>query len=257
MCRWLAYSGKPIFLEDVVINPEHSLIWQSQHARESKLEVNGDGFGLGWYGEKETPAVYHEVMPAWSDENLLDLTAHIRAGTFFTHIRASTGTSVNRSNCHPFRFKKWLFMHNGQISAYSKVRRHLERMLPDALYECRKGSTDSELMFYLLVANDLDGDPIKAMQKMWAQVCKINEEAGNGRSLRFTSALSDGENVYAIRASNDNKAPSLYYRELDAGTLVVSEPLDDDRSKWTHIEENSVMCIHNGGIADFRMFALG
>ena len=71
MCRFLAYSGDAIFLEDLVCKPRHSLVRQSLQASEAKSVTNGDGFGIGWYGERDTPGVYREVMPAWSDDDRL------------------------------------------------------------------------------------------------------------------------------------------------------------------------------------------
>ena len=48
--------------------------------------------------------------------------------------------------------------------------------------------------------------------------------------LRFTSALSDGRNLYAFRYSVKGNANSLYYRSNIDGTVIASEPLDDDRA---------------------------
>jgi len=76
MCRWLAYLGEPVFLEDFVSKPCQSLIAQSRHCREAKSEVNADGFGIGWYGERERPGLFRDVRPAWSDENLLSIAHH-------------------------------------------------------------------------------------------------------------------------------------------------------------------------------------
>ena len=51
MCRWIAYRGETTALEHYVTEPEHSLISQSLRALESTAGTNGDGFGLGWYGQ--------------------------------------------------------------------------------------------------------------------------------------------------------------------------------------------------------------
>jgi predicted glutamine amidotransferase len=47
MCRWAANVGDAISLEDLIALPRQSLIAQSHHARESRTNVNGDGYGLG------------------------------------------------------------------------------------------------------------------------------------------------------------------------------------------------------------------
>ena len=93
MCRWVAYQGAPVFLEEFVSRPCQSLIAQSRHCREAKTEVNADGFGLGWYGERPEPGTFRDVRPAWSDENLLSLAHQIRSRQFFAHVRASTGAA--------------------------------------------------------------------------------------------------------------------------------------------------------------------
>src|SRR5689334_22890510 len=106
MCRWMAYSGSPILLEELLYKPKHSLIDQSLHAKLGVETTNGDGFGIGWYDQASPqPGVYHSIGPAWSNRNLHSLAAHIQSSTFFAHIRASTGTPVQESNCHPFRFQ--------------------------------------------------------------------------------------------------------------------------------------------------------
>ena len=78
MCRWLAYSGSPVLIEELLYKPQHSLIDQSLHSRLGAETTNGDGFGIGWYGVGETPGVFHSVEPAWNDRNLRDLAGSRR-----------------------------------------------------------------------------------------------------------------------------------------------------------------------------------
>ena len=49
MCRWLAYSGTPVLLEDLLYKPKNSLVAQSKHSLMGATTTNGDGFGVGWY----------------------------------------------------------------------------------------------------------------------------------------------------------------------------------------------------------------
>ena len=121
MCRWIAYRGETIPLEQYVTAPAHSLVVQSQRSLESTAATNGDGFGMGWYGEHAEPGLYREVRPAWSDENLRYLCRHIRSHLYFAHVRAATGTPITRPNCHPFACGRWLFMHNGIIGQWART----------------------------------------------------------------------------------------------------------------------------------------
>src|SRR4051812_40165119 len=101
MCRWLAYTGSPVLLREALFSPAHSLIDQSLHSRLGAETTNGDGYGIGWYGAEPEPAIFRSVDPAWNDVNLRELSAHVTAPLFFAHIRASSGTAVQRTNCHP------------------------------------------------------------------------------------------------------------------------------------------------------------
>ncbi len=246
MCRWLAYTGAPVFLEDLICKPVHSLVDQSLCATEAKSPTNGDGFGIGWYGERPQPGLYREVLPAWNDPNLRSLAHQIRAGLFFAHVRASTGTGSSRPNCHPFAHGRWLFMHNGQIGGYQRLRRPLESLIPDRYYDHREGTTDSEVLFFLLFANGLEEDPVGALSRSLAQVQDVMAEHGVTEPLRFTAALSDGRSIYAVRHASDQAPPSLYWRESDCGegraVSIVSEPLEQPET-WEAVPADRVLVV--------------
>jgi predicted glutamine amidotransferase len=145
MCRWLAYSGSPVLIEEVLYKPEHSLIDQSLHSRMGAETTNGDGFGLGWYApETETPAVFHSIEPAWNDRNLREVASHVESPLFLAHIRASSGTAVQQTNCHPFRYGKWLWVHNGLVRDFHLVKRDLALAVDESLYADMEGSADSK-----------------------------------------------------------------------------------------------------------------
>src|SRR5215472_1177951 len=134
MCRWLAYLGTPLLLEDLLYKPKHSLIDQSLHAQLGVGTTNGDGVGVGWYGEGAEPGLYRSIEPAWSDRNLKEIARQVTSGMFLAHVRASTGTAVQQTNCHPFRFGKWLFMHNGAIERFHAVKRTLALAVDPTLF---------------------------------------------------------------------------------------------------------------------------
>jgi predicted glutamine amidotransferase len=244
MCRWIAYRGDTIPLEDYVTSPSHSLIAQSMRALESTASTNGDGFGLGWYGEHPEPGLYREVRPAWSDENLRYLCRHIHSHLFFAHVRSATGTPVTRPNCHPFACGRWMFMHNGVIGDWARVRRRVEALIPDALYGSRIGTTDSEAVFLALMGAGIDRDPVAATARIMAEVTRIVSE--HNEPLRFTAALADGHDLFAFRYSANDKANTLYYRASGDGAVVVSEPLDLDRERWKAVPPGHVVVARAG-----------
>jgi predicted glutamine amidotransferase len=247
MCRFIAYLGTPIFLDDLVCKPRHSLLHQSLRAEESKTATQGDGFGLGWYGERPEPAVYREILPAWSDENLLNLCTTLRSGAFFAHVRAATGTAISRQNCHPFRHGRFLFMHNGQVGGYPQIRRSLEAQLPDELYARRFGATDSELMFLLALARIERGEePGAAVVNVFDHTVRRMREAGIEQPLRFCAALTDGQTLHAFRLSSDAEPPTLYLRRGLRGDVVASEPLDDGGGQWQALAPGAVVRLSRG-----------
>ena len=250
MCRFVAYLGEPLYLEELIAKPRHSLMRQSLRAGQAKTVTNGDGFGIGWYGERPEPAVYREVMPAWSDDNLMALASTLRAHLFFAHVRAATAGGIARSNCHPFRHGRWMFMHNGQIGGYSRVRRQLEARLPDALYAARRGATDSELLFLLALARiDAGESPAEAMQAVLDDTLALMQRHDIAQPLRFAAALSNGDAVYAFRHSSDDKPPTLYVGRGEHGCIVASEPLDSRAGCWSAVPANTSLRLDAQGVA--------
>jgi predicted glutamine amidotransferase len=265
MCRWLAYSGSPILLDELLYKTEHSLIDQSLHARLGVETTNGDGFGVGWYGAtSETPAIFRSIEPAWNERNLRELASHVESPLFLAHIRASTGTAVQQTNCHPFRFGKWLWVHNGLVREFPRVKRELALVVDKSLYTDIEGSTDSELLFYLALTLGLEDDPPGAVERMVGLVEDAGRRHGTEHPIQMTIATTDGKSVWAFRYSSEGKSRSLYYssdvrtvRELhpeltrlhelsDETRIIVSEPLGDLPGAWNEVPESSYGVIREG-----------
>ena len=251
MCRWAAYRGDPIYLEELVSSPAHSLIEQSHCATRAKTATNGDGFGIAWYGDHPEPGRYRDILPAWSDCNLRSLARQIRSPLFLAHVRAATHGATRRDNCHPFIHGRWSFMHNGQVAGFDRIRRRMEALLPDDLFHARAGTTDSELLFLLALHLGLDRDPHGAMAEALATVEALAVEVSGQALVRFTAAFSDGRNLYAVRYATDSRPPTLYAAPLgNAGSYcLVSEPLNDDTDRWVEIPDASIVTLGDGGIS--------
>jgi glutamine amidotransferase len=269
VCRWLAYSGPSLAIEELLFKPRNSLIRQSLSASRSVVPTNGDGFGLGWYGACRRPGLFRDTLPAWNDSNLRSLSEQIASRLFFAHVRASTGTSTSRENCHPFRHGRMMFMHNGAIGGFQRIRREIEQMIPSELYGDRLGTTDSEAFFLLALGNGLADDIEGALRRTTAQVLGAMDRAGIDQPFHMTAAVADGETLYALRWSNDCCSPTLYYAtgagvavesgaiafEPGAGAvLVLSEPLDDQETGWIALPEASLVRAR-GGAVEVRDFA--
>jgi glutamine amidotransferase len=243
MCRWLAYIGEPRLIEQFLYDGPHSLCEQALHSHKAKLGVHGDGGGLGWYGKPSAPGLYRDAGPAWADTNLRELTRVIESDVFFAHVRASTGASNLLVNCHPFRAGRLLFMHNGQIGGFHLLRRQLLSMLSDKSFNCIEGGTDSELLFQLMITFGLRENPDEAIRKAISIVDELRRKENIEEAFRATFAITDGKILRVVRWASDTYAPSLYINHTEGGTLVVSEPLDEDISKWVSVLPNSLVRI--------------
>jgi predicted glutamine amidotransferase len=265
MCRWMGWYGQPVKIEELLFESQHGLIDQSLHSRMGAETTNGDGFGLGWYGRSDDPpGVYHSVAPAWNDPNLRDLAAHIESPLFLAHVRATSGTAIQNTNCHPFRHGRWLFVHNGVVAGFSAMRRDLMLGLEPDLFPGIQGSTDSEVLFHLALTFGLEEDPVAALERTIGFVEATAERHGIEHAVQASIGVSDGQRLWAVRYSTEGRSRTLFVsadaasvRELhpdnprlqrvrDEDRLVVSEPFSDLPGIWHEIPESTVLIVQPG-----------
>ncbi len=270
MCRWQAYSGRPILLEDLLFKAKHSLIDQSMSSRSAETPTNGDGFGVGWYGSRELPGLFRSIRPAWNDFNLRDLAAQIDARLFLAHVRATSLATVQETNCHPFRWRNWLFVHNGEIFDVEKVRRDPLLAVAPEYFGNILGSTDSELMFHLALSLGLEKDPPGALARMAGLVERSARQKGVAEALWMTLGVSDGRMLWAVRYASDRQAPTLYHsRDMQdvyqinpslegrlgpSTRVVVSEPVGAFPQVWVEVPQSSLVVVDGEDLA-IRPFA--
>ena len=272
MCRWMAWLGQPVLIEELLFNTQHGIVDQSLHSRMGAEPTNGDGFGLGWYGEGRGPGLYHSVAPAWGDANLRELAAHIESPLFLAHVRAAIGSPVQQTNCHPFREGNWLFVHNGYIEHFHDIRRSLSLAIEPARYPNIHGSTDTEVVFQLALTFGLEEDPIGALERTVGLIESTAGENGARGEVQASFGISDGETLWAVRYATKGKARSLFAssdiesvkrlhpdnerlsRLDDDDRLIVSEPFADLPGLWQEIPQSSAVTVRHGGFFESRAF---
>ncbi|CAM0134736.1 glutamine amidotransferase subunit [Umbelopsis sp. WA50703] len=282
MCRLLLYKGKqPIQLAHLLTKPAHSIINQSFDSRlriDRRRPINGDGFGVGWYEQDtesetaNTPCIFTSVTPAWNNNNLIRLAEKIKSPLVFAHVRASTAGTVTETNCHPFQYGRLMWMHNGGVAQFDKIKRKLLGALKEELFLFVQGSTDSEWAFALFLnyLKNADADTFEynelkdAMLKTIAQLNQWADEANITEPSLLNFAVTDGESVVCARyvSSSTLEAPSLYfssgtkfesyepghYRMVKADrredmVVVASEPLTFEKADWLTIPTNTLLVI--------------
>lgn len=277
MCRWLAYSGEPLQPSELILHPQHSLVAQSLDSALGAETVNGDGFGIGWYStdpqKGNVPGLFRSIEPAWNDQNLRELTQAIESPLFFSHVRAAAGPPIQQTNCHPFRFQNWLFMHNGALAKFGSVKRDLTFAVDPSLYPHIQGTTDSEVLFHLALTLGLREDPVAAMGKAIQAAESVGHEHGVRFPMQGTVAVSDGTTVWAFRYSSQRQTRTLFH-SADIATLqemypdveqlrafgkrahvVVSEPLNDLPGAFIEVPESTVAVLDGSGYHHYPFLA--
>lgn len=271
MCRFAAYLGQPIAINEVLSKPKDSLIKQSSQARESEVTINADGFGIGWYSLEISPrpGVFVSLLPAWNDINLHNISHQVSSSCFFGHVRAAAEGGVSLYNCHPFHYQKFLFMHNGGVAGFKKIKRDLINLLPESLYLNIKGGTDSEHLFALWLSYFLPTKQnMEDMADAWRMTLeKLRELQANHHVTEadyINAAVTDGTRLSVVRYSQRTKDNlSLYYAagrqfqhsghgchmvpplpgHANQAVLVVSERLTNFESEWHEVPAQHILLV--------------
>ncbi len=261
MCRFVAYLGEPVGLEELVWGPPHSIVrqsWAPRHQRPGA--VNADGFGMGWYDldVRPQPARWRSPRPAWAERSFRSVAGLLRTTCALAAVRDATPPSpVEESGTPPFAAGPWLFAHNGVVDGFAGppgVR--LRRMVSDTRASGIEGASDSEVLFALALDRlDAGADPGTALSEVVAVVDALGQSgplsgvlgqsgplSGVTAADRLNLVLADGRQL-AATASGD----SLFV--LDSGTAVVvaSEPYDDD-PRWEPVPDASLVGASASGV---------
>ncbi len=279
MCRFIAYLGKPIMADELLLKPANSLVHQSYHAGEMPEMLNGDGFGVGWYVHSinELPGLFRAITPAWSNRNLHYNAPLIRTNCLFAHVRAATEGGTTEDNTHPFSFEQFLMMHNGGIPQFQRIRRKLLLLLNDEIFNWIKGQTDSEHVFALLMQHivemrgagpRLTDDEIRqCFQKTFDVIQQLKVDVGLGDAVsNFNLMVTNGHRIFGTRYSSnpEKETRTLYYStgtdfqckdgvcHLDGdgskpeSVLIVSEKLSENENEWKPIPPNHFISVDEG-----------
>jgi predicted glutamine amidotransferase len=268
----MAWLGQPVLVDELMFRSPHGIVDQSLHARMGAEPTNGDGVGLGWYGQGDGPGIYRSISPAWADANLRELAAHIESPLFMVHIRAAIGSPVQETNCHPFRHERWMFVHNGYVGGLREVRRDLMLQIDPDRFPDVHGSTDTEIVFHLALTFGLEQDPIRALERTVGVIEATARAHGVPDAMQGTFGVSDGESLWAVRYATVGPARTLFasaeaesvrglypdnarfQRLAHDDRLIVSEPFSDLPGVWEAIPEATAVTVRRGGVFEQQPF---
>ncbi|KZV87014.1 N-terminal nucleophile aminohydrolase [Exidia glandulosa HHB12029] len=268
MCRWFAYisDSEPALLEDVLVRPAHGLTKQvndhflpklfhheegiSDDAQRAEIKqrnilYNEDGTGVAFYsGIREEygeatgprPQLYKTIQPPQNDINFKSLVMHSSSTCVFAHIRMAT-SAVHEFNNHPFAFGRHIFMHNGTVTEFMRIRREMSALMTPAAFENIQGSTDSEhvaALYFTYLAPDDNWERTysvqemkRALDKTISTVLQLQKKLpGEVEANSLNLCTSDGERLLAVRFRNHatQQPPSLYFSTVAGVTLNRKYP---------------------------------
>lgn len=92
---------------------------------------------------------------ARNNENLARLSCKIISPLVFAHVRAAyPGMPVSEQNCHPFQWGRYIFMHNGVVGGFGRIKRRLLEQLSDAAYNSIQSfHSDSAVCFAVFLSH--------------------------------------------------------------------------------------------------------
>lgn len=231
----------------IVFGGTHTLLRQSHDAREMGHGVhNADGYGVGWYHDGR-PVRIREARPIWHDPELEDVLSCVRSTCSLALVRsASPGIPLDRGEVAPFVFERWCFGLNGYVRKFhTNAMRTLRSTLPDELYNQIRGTSDTETLFLLAVAELWKGaSPGLALARAAERACALEVRC------KLNMILTDGRTLAVIRTSNFDETNSLYVARRHSlapgGTLIASERLDE-AADWRVAPPHSVIEVTEGG----------
>lgn len=234
MCRWIAYVGPAITLEDLLVNTPHSLMHQARAPRHQTYGIdNPDGFGVGWYdpARRAEPARHRTTKPMWDDRSFLSFAGLVASPAIVAAVRAaSPGLPIEEESSQPFTSGPWLFVHNGTVTGFCDgAGETLRQMVSQEHRGVIQGRADSEVLFGLVLDRLGAGDaPTDAL----ASAIRLVDEVCGGR---MNLALTDGRSIAATAYGN-----SLFTLERDGAAVIASEPYDDG-SDWRQLPDASLV----------------
>ena len=236
MCRLAAYLGERIALNNLMLNPEHSIYMQAWQPKElTYAKLNADGFGFGWYSENGDALSYRNHLPIWNDINLHNLAAALHSNLWLAMVRsATTNTFPSPLNVQPFKRKHYLFIHNGFIKDFNAtILQALARELPSEITKDIHGLTDSEYLFGLfchLLADDTD----RSIKRALTDTVRWCEKHLQKNAAMLNIMVANGTSIFAVKYAVNETAPSLYFVDSDYmgfpknSKIIASEKFSED-----------------------------
>ena len=224
MCRWMAWHGQPLLIDELLFKSPHGIVDQSLHCPDGRRADERRRVRPRLVRRLRRPGRLPAASPRRGrDANLRELAEHVKSPLFLAHVRAAIGSPVQQTNCHPFRHGRWLFVHNGYLGGFHAVRRELMLAIDPQLFADVHGSTDTEVVFQLALTLRPEEDPMSALERTVGLIEAVAERHGVPDAVQATFGVSDGATLWAVRYATAGPARSLF-ASSDAETVRSPVP---------------------------------
>jgi glutamine amidotransferase len=218
MCRVLMYNGDAVRLDDLLYQPNNSLVKQTYDPQMlDALSLAGFGL-LAWDGSSHDPDVpfsYRSADIPIFDQNLKALAEKLRVTALIAHVRGvpySENVTVGEQNLHPFHYKGYglAMAHNGQLAGFDRMRFALVEHIKPEIARLIRGDTDSEWIYAVLLSqlDDPRGkltpdEAVQAAHKTLSIIREVRRQHDIDTSSPTNLFIGDGRFVVAIRFAFD------------------------------------------------------
>ena len=187
-----------------------------------------DAYGFGYYKGSDV-LLGKRPSGAPGPLSLSQLAGAVDSEALVAHARYATVGTQKDENTHPFRFRRWLFAHDGTVEAFRELKPRLLESLPEFLRRNVEGETDSEHAFMVFLKHlretgqldDLDVEA-RTVGRALAQVVRDLEawsrEAGATRPSGLDFVVTNGRVLAATR-----RGRPLHYALLEGILPCVRE----------------------------------
>lgn len=258
MCRLYALrANEPTRVECSLVHAQNALMAQS--AGDAEGLVHGHGWGVADYIDG-LPMVEKQIWAAYDGEHFAKKAARVYAHTVVAHVRRATVGAPSIENTHPFVYGRWIFVHNGTVPEFLKVRDRMIEEVDPLLRNDIKGTTDSETIFYYVLSLHMK-DPAQPLMQIFRQailqIVEWSAEVTPGRKVGLNMIMTDGDHFVGSRFGRTlwhlerefvfecpicGKTHAQHEKGADYRAVeIASEPLSDDN--WQEIPDSHVYTV--------------
>lgn len=192
----------------------HRSLVRAQNALAEQAAAHPHGWGIGWYVGDDAYVIKSESA-AHTSESFRQAASRLESNVILAHVRRATVGAISPLNVHPFRSGRWLFAHNGTLHGFAELGAALQAELPEALRDRVLGSTDTETVFFWLLArlaphgvcwdgrSEVDTDYAGPVLLDAVADLRTRAEAASGEPAILNFLLTNGDVFFAHRLGRE------------------------------------------------------